>query len=299
MTSVFSMRIQPSQRPVTPAIGGIPIPPLHRRPGPGEAASRRARDGADQRRGQADLEVAPDLEVDPAGREHVGGVLDRLARGEVHDLLELEHGRGAARRPARGRAARGALTSRGRTRVTAKATGTPCAISTSSTIAPASMARRSSPRAGQRRAPGAATSRITATGSPSARIVRVTVSAARRPASSPNTAAASAPIAPLPDLEVAHAQRDAAPLGERGVGLEDLEPLVERGRPHRAADVGAAALPAGDLARLLEPVERGAQRPARHAEHARELELGRQPVARPPRARGQPRAQRLLGVVHQ
>ena len=173
---------------------------------------------------------------------------------------------------------------------------TPCASSTSSTIPPSSITRATRRSAGSA-TPGRTTSRITATGSPSARIVRVIVARGRvgrepehlgRPALSGSRRS-----------EVAHAQPDAAPLGELGVGPQDLEALVERGRAHRLADVGAAALPARDLARLLEPVERGPQRAARDAEHRGQLELGRQPVAGPVRAGRQPRAQRLLGVVDQ
>jgi hypothetical protein len=52
-------------------------------------------DGAHERRGRGDLEIAPDLQVDPARGERVGGVLDASPDGEVHDLLELEHRRRA------------------------------------------------------------------------------------------------------------------------------------------------------------------------------------------------------------
>ena len=47
---------------------------------------------------------------------------------------------------------------------------------------------------------------------------------------------------------------------ELGVGPQHLQPLVERGRAHRLADVRARALAARDLARVREPVQRRAQR---------------------------------------
>jgi hypothetical protein len=74
---------------------------------------------------------------------------------------------------------------------------------------------------------------------------------------------------------------------------------VEGAGPDRLADVGAAALAAGDLPRLLQPVQRGAQRPARDAEHGGQLELRRQPVTWAVRPGRQPGAQRYLGVVDQ
>jgi hypothetical protein len=58
-------------------------------------------------------------------------------------------------------------------------------------------------------------------------------------------------------------------------------------------------LAAGDLAGLLQPVERRAQRAAGDAQHRGELELGREPVAGPVRAGRQPPAQRDLRVVDQ
>ena len=78
-------------------------------------------------------------------------------------------------RPARSRLER----SRGRTCVTAKAICTPCSSSTSSTML-AALDRAPQPLVRPAAAmPGRTMSRITATGSPSARIVRVIVSAAR------------------------------------------------------------------------------------------------------------------------
>ena len=150
------------------------------------------------------------------------------------------------------------LSSSGRTRVTAKATPTPWPSSTSSTMPPASIAARIVCSGGSA-TPGRTTSHITATGSRSARIVRVIVHASAS-GSVPNTSASSRAEPALGDLEVAHAERDAAPLRELGVGPQHLEPLVERGRAHRLADVGAGALAARDLARVREPVERRAQR---------------------------------------
>jgi hypothetical protein len=101
----------------------------------------------------------------------------------------------------------------------------------------------------------------------------------------------------LGDLEVAHRQRDAAPRGELRVRPQHLQALVERGRAHDLADVRPRPLAARDLAGVLEPVKRRAQRPARYPEHRRELQLGRQPVALAVRAGRQPGPQGLLGVV--
>ena len=91
-------------------------------------------------------------------------------------------------RPARSRAE----TRHGRTCVTANAICTPCSTSTSRTMAPPSIARRSRFSDGSI-TPGRTMSRITATGSRSARIVRVIVSASVS-GDSPNASPASAPM---------------------------------------------------------------------------------------------------------
>src|ERR687888_645825 len=56
----------------------------------------------------------------------------------------------------------------------------------------------------------------------------------------------------LLDHEPAGLELDPVPARELGIGHELLESLVEAGRS-RAPDVGAAALPADDLAALFEP----------------------------------------------
>ena len=97
----------------------------------------------------------------------------------------------------------------------------------------------------------------------------------------------------LLDDQVADAQPPALAAGERGVGLEQLEALAERGAERDPADVGAAALPADDLAVALQPLERQPQRPARDAERLGELLLRRQPVA----GAGRPGASRSRSAV--
>ena len=88
-----------------------------------------------------------------------------------------------------------------------------------------------------------------------------------------------------PELELA------AMLGvSRGTLRTALDRLEEAGEITRRQGSGTY---------VGQPVQRGPQRPAGDAQHGGQLELRRQPVAQPPRSRGQPRAQRILGVVHQ
>ena len=84
----------------------------------------------------------------------------------------------------------------GRTWVTAKATWTPCSSRRSSTMLPPSTARRSRFSGGSS-IPGRTVSRMIATGSPSARIVRTTVSTGVS-GSIPNASPASAPARSAP-----------------------------------------------------------------------------------------------------
>ncbi len=61
------------------------------------------------------------------------------------------------------------------------------------------------------------------------------------------------------DPQLGRGEGNAAALGQRRIRLEPLEPLVELARHGDAADERAAALPADDLARVLEALEGGAQ----------------------------------------
>ena len=107
------------------------------------------------------------------------------------------------------------------------------------------------------------------------------------------------PDGPLLDPQLGRGQVDPAALGQRRVGLESLEPLVELRRHGDAPDECAAALAADDLARVLQALQRGAQRPARDAEHLGHVVLGWQAVAGPVAPGREPVAQRLLGAVDQ
>jgi hypothetical protein len=79
---------------------------------------------------------------------------------------------------------------------------------------------------------------------------------------------------------------------------ELLEALVE-GPRRGAADEGAAALAAHDLAVLLQAPQRGAQGAARDAQAGGELLLGRQALAGAVAPGREPAAQRVLGDVDQ
>ena len=104
---------------------------------------------------------------------------------------------------------------------------------------------------------------------------------------------------PLLDSEVGRREGDAAPFGEGGVRLEALEALAQLARYDNPADERAAPLLADDLARVLEPLERRPQRPARDPEHLRDLVLRRQPVTGPMAAGREPVARCLLRAVDQ
>jgi hypothetical protein len=101
----------------------------------------------------------------------------------------------------------------------------------------------------------------------------------------------------LADVQVADAELDGPSPGERRVGLQALEPLVQRGGVRHAPDERPAALTADDLTGVREAPQRGAQRPTRDAEHRGEIVLGWEAIALAMPARREPGPQGLLRAV--
>ena len=118
----------------------------------------------------------------------------------------------------------------------------------------------------------------------------------RRPPSTPSASATAAGAASTPAL--ASSVPGSSPVDRDHRRDAEVAPeVVRQRRPVR--DVGARAVPAADVALLLEQRDRRPHRGARDRLLPRQLRLGRDPLARPPLAGADPRAQLLGEAVAQ